>query len=247
MDNSRLEKVLKSGEEINLGNLFDWLQGIAEELGKVVRWKDREKIAGQSVRENDLQHIFKATLLTIVCAISENSIRSPADQLDVGELSIMAIGHDLGEIIEGDGPHYQKVDNNRKKDVNELAAFRRIVSPLPQEVQERLIYAVRQTLPGCGEYIDTKEARFFNAVEQLLGLKRGLYECSLGNLHFAPKCLDWHIAGLQKHSDEFVSLMKWYYPYIEETKSYLMEFAKQRDKYITESVKRGGRKEEFPF
>jgi len=247
MENSRSEKMLKSGREINLGNLFSWLQGIAEELGTIVRWKDREKIAGQSVRENDLQHIFKATLLTIVCAISENAFRSPADQLDIGELSIMAIGHDLGEIIEGDDPHYQKVDNNRKKDVNELAAFRRMVSPLPQKVQERLIYAVRQTLPGCGEYIDTKEARFFNAIENLMYVKRAIHECRLGNLHFAPKCLERDTKVLKKHSKEFPSLKALYEPYLEEASKHLKNFYSQREKYIDEFIKNGGKEKDFPF
>lgn len=236
----------KKIESLNLENLFPYLQGIAEKLQGITRWEAREKIAGQSVRENDLQHIFKAVFVTTMLAAEENKCRKKT-QLDIGMLSVMALVHDIGEIIEKDKAYFVKMANNRTEDNDEFRSFCRIAVPLPAAAQNYFIGAMMQTMPGSKDYIDTKEARFFNAVENLMHLKRGLYECSQGNLHFAPKCLDWHIAALKKYAKEFPSLKNWYEPCIETAEKYLKEFEGQREKYIAEFVSRGGQKENFPF
>ena len=255
MGDKRLKDFLEKGGEVNLGNLFEYLQGIAEGLGDVIRWKKREDIAGQSVQENDLQHIFKTTFLTIMCAIMENEWRKKYGllpygkrQLNVGLLATMALVHDIGEIIEGDMPHFEKIQKSGAPQEDELEAFRKIVEPLPQEVKENFVQAFKRTMFKSDLCIKDVEAKFFNAVENLSGLKRGLHECRLGNLHFAPKCLEWHIKTLQDYAlCDFPSLRIWFAPYIRETERYLEEFKKQREKYLAEFVERGGKKEDFPF
>ena len=246
-DSTRLKKVLEAGQELNLGNLFDYLQGIAEGLSSIVRWEAREKIAGQSVRENDLEHTFKMIFLTIVYAIEENELRGTRDKLDIGMLAMIALAHDVGEIVENDTAHYEKVEKEPELYMREIVALQRIIAPLPTKAREYFQIAIQCALQKTQLPIYNKEGHFFNAMEQLDHLKRGLHECRLGNLHFAPKCLDWHIKGLRKHSKEFPSLKKLYEPYIKETKYYLEEFEKQKDKYLEEFIRRGGKKEDFPF
>jgi len=235
-------------ERLNLGNLFEYLQPIAEKLQEIIRWKAREEIAGQSVRENDLQHTFKAIFVTAMLAIEENKLRTE-NQLDLSMLVIMAMVHDCGEpFFMGDTAHFIKMSHSRMEDIGEFKAFCQLAAPLPETAKNYFIAAMMQTMPGSkDEYINTKEARFFVAVEDLMALKRGLYECGRGNLHFAPKCLDWSIATLKKHAKEFPSLKLWYKPYLKTAKKYLKAYEGQREKYLAEFIKRGGQKEKFPF
>ncbi|MFH1780950.1 MAG: YfbR-like 5'-deoxynucleotidase [Candidatus Nealsonbacteria bacterium] len=239
----------KKIERLDLVNLFEYLHPIAEKLQSIVRWEARENIAGQSVRENDLQHTFKTIFMTATLTLEENKLRTKKNQLDFGMLLIMAMVHDCGEpFFNGDTAHFIKMLHNRMEDIGELEAFRRMAAPLPETAKNYFIEAMMQTMPGSkDEFINTKEARFFIAVENLMFLKRGLYECGQGNLHFAPKCLDWSIAVLRKHAKEFPSLKAWYQPYIKTATKYLREYEKQREKYVAEFIKRGGRKENFPF
>ena len=186
-------------------------------------------------------------MLTIALAIEENENRRKNDRLDVGMLAAMALVHDMGEIIEGDTAYFIKMAHGRPEDEDELMAFCRIAEPLPDAAQKYLIGAMLQTMRGSKDYVDTKEARFFEAVENISALKRSLHECRLGNLHFAPKCLDWAIAALKQHARKFPSPIRLYKPHIAEARTYLKEFEKQKDKYIAEFVKRGGKAEGFPF
>lgn len=244
---SRLDNVLKTGKNLNLENLFDYLQGIAEGLASVTRWEAREKIAGQSTRENDLQHIFKATFLTVMLSVVENAKRTKNNKLDIGMLAAMAMVHDMGEITEGDIAYFLKVKNNRKEDINEFRAFCRIAEPMPEEAKQYFIGAMMQTMPGDKNYIDTKEARFFCAIERLLAFKRILHECRQGNLHFAPKSLDLEVPDLRKYSKEFTSLKNVWEPYVKELQKYFEKFTQERAKYIAEFVRRGGKEKDFPF
>lgn len=255
MNDERLRKFLEKNENLDLGNLFEYLQGIAEGLESEVRWKKREEIAGQSVKENDLQHTFKTIFLTVMCAVMENEWRKKWGllpfgkvQLDMGQLAIMALVHDIGEIIEGDAAYFYKIQADRQGDNAELAAFREIVEPLPEEAKIFFIDAFKRAMPGCKEHINSRESRFFNAIENLSALKRGLHECRLGNLHFAPKLFDWHIKVLEDYSfREFPSLKMWFSPYIKEAGEYLEKFKAEREKYMAEFIKRGGKEKDFPF
>ncbi|MBI2042346.1 MAG: HD domain-containing protein [Candidatus Nealsonbacteria bacterium] len=242
MDAARLEKVLESGDKICLGNLFEYLQGIAEGLESVVRWEYREKIAGQSVRENDLQHSYKTALLTLICAIEENQYRAAEDRLDLGLLCAMALIHDISEIFEGDlfGPIKGSAERNM-----EMLAFEHIVSPLPRGVRKYFLYAFRQAVLGTALSINSAESRFFNAIEKIGAVKRSLHECRLGNTHFAPKCLETEIPALQKYAIEFPSLRTLYGPYIDETIEYVNEFREQRNRYLADFVRNGGNENDF--
>ena len=186
-------------------------------------------------------------MLTIALAIEENENRKKNDQLDIGMLAAMALVHDIGEIIEGDTAYFVKMTHGRSEDEDELMAFCHIAEPLPDAAQKYLIGAMLQTMRGSKDYVDTREARFFEAIENIGSLKRGLHECRLGNLHFAPKCLEWSISKLKERSKEFPSLKRLYEPHIAEARTYLKGFEKQREKYIAEFVKRGGKAENFPF
>ena len=256
MSDERLKSFLESGEEVNLGNIFEYLQGMAEGMEGVVRWEKRENIAGQSVRENDLQHTFKTVFLTIICAVTENEWRKKRGllpfgkvQLDVGLLAMMALVHDIGEIIKGDMPHFEKIkEGGASQTEDELTAFKEIIKPLPGKIQEYLLLIYRRTMFKSDLCIKDREARFFNAVENLGHLKRAIHECRLGHLHFAPKCLELHIPVLDKYSwNEFPSLKDWYKPFVEEAIDYLRQFQEKREEYIAEFVRRGGKREDFPF
>lgn len=255
MNDERLRKFLEKNENLDLGNLFEYLQGITEGLEGEIRWKKREEIAGQSVRENDLQHTFKTVFLTVTCAVMENEWRKRWGllpfgkvQLDVGQLAVMALVHDIGEIIEGDMPHFEKAELGTGPQMAEFTAFARIIAPLPNEVRDYLIRTYKRTMFRSEDLKDDREACFFNAIENLGHLKRGLHECRLGNLHFAPKLFDWHIKVLEDYSfREFPSLKMWFSPYIKEAGEYLEKFRAERDKYLAEFIKRGGKEEDFPF
>lgn len=255
MSDERLKNFLKSGEKVNLSNLFEYLQGIAEAMERVIRWEKREKIAGQSARENDLQHTFKTVFLTITCAVMENEWRKTYGllpygkvQLDVGLLAMMALVHDIGEIIKGDMPHFEKFKMGSAPQEDELAAFEEIIRPLPPEVRKHLILVYRRTMFKPNMRIKDREAMFFNAVENLGYLKRAIHECNLGNLHFAPECIELHIPILDEYSrNEFPSLKNWYGLFVKEAEDYVKQFQKKREEYISEFVRRGGKREDFPF
>lgn len=244
METSRLKALLDSGEQVNLGNLFEYLHGTAEGLGSVTRWDYRASIAGQSVTEDDLQHSYKTALLTLFCAVEENKYRCAKDLLDLGLLCTMALVHDMGEISEGD---ICRLHKNSTDSEQELRAFERIVAPLPKSVKGHLTRAFRHAVRGIPCSIDSQESRFFNAVEKIGFLKRGLHECRLGNLNFAPKCLETEIAALQRYVIEFPSLRHWYEPYINEAMAYVEAFKQHRDDYLRAFIERGGKEENFLF
>lgn len=243
----RLKKLLKSGKKVNLGDSFDYWQSLAEAMDEITRWEAREKIAGQSVRESDLQHSYKTALLAISCGVMENARRTDCNKLDMGLLAAMGLVHDISEIKKGDEAHFKKIKHEAKARQAEIDAFREIIDPLPEEVREYFSWVVRQSMPKAKDFIESKEARFFNAIENVGYLKRSLYECRLGNLHFAPKCFEGIISSLCEHAKEFPSLKAHYEPYIEEAERYLKEFQKHRNKYVRSFVRNGGKKEDFPF
>ena len=200
------------------------------------------EIAGQSVRENDLEHSYKIALLTIICTIEENNYRATEDRLNLGLLCAMALVHDMGEIFEGDtfGPIKGDAEPMREMD-----SFRNIIDPLPRSAKNYFFHAFRQALRGTVASLDSKESRFFNAIEKIGFVKRSLYECRIGNLHFAPKCLETEIPALQRYEIEFPSLRYLVNPYVDEAMLYVEEFKAKRDSYLANFVRNGGKAEDF--
>ena len=246
MSKEALEKFIESGQKINLGNLFPYLQDMAEAMTTIIRWEIREKIGGQSARENDLHHTFKMTFMTIALAARENALRKPEDQLNIGELATTALVHDLSEFIKGDQPYFLKMNNGGKDDIEEFAIFEKIIKPLWAESQEYFIEAMARAMPEDKEhYIDSPEARFFNAMERLDGLERGIHECNLGYMHFAPKCLELHLDDMRNHSKEFPSLKDLCEPYVEQIEQHLQAWQEKKEEYRANFIANGGKEEEF--
>ncbi|MBI2625164.1 MAG: HD domain-containing protein [Candidatus Nealsonbacteria bacterium] len=237
-------KSLWEGKEFDLASFFPYFQWIAQSLQDIIRYKRREDIAGQSVRENDLQHCYKIGLITLLFAIKENESRSQKDKLDIGLLVIMGITHDISEIIKGDIAWFEK--NASFKD-GEYEAFIKIIEPLPNSVREYLTLAFRRVVPDSKYYLDDKEARFFKGVEQAEHLSRALHECRQGNLHFAPGFIRGQLTILVDVSKEFPSLIEYVKGFMVELENYEREFEKRRGYYLREYIKRGGKVETFPF
>src|SRR3990167_7021693 len=107
-DIKKLEALFSKEKEFNLASMFPYFQYISSGLESVTRYKRREDIAGQSVKENNLHHSYKMALITIMLTIKENERRLAEEKLDIGILVIMAIIHDIAEITQGDIASFEK-------------------------------------------------------------------------------------------------------------------------------------------
>ena len=123
------------------------------------------------MKENSLQHSYKAALLAL--KVLENEKKYSERPFDSYLVLKAIILHDLGEIEAGDTVY---IDKNKEGEKREYDFFKKLISSLPEHITEALDTAYHlqySNRPGFSEASDklredfSMEAKLFEAIERI--------------------------------------------------------------------------------
>ncbi len=191
----------------------------AAQAQRTKRW-GRFKLDERYRVQNVLQHLFEQVRLTEVALFIEAQFGS-GEPLNMASLIIAAGIHDLGEEGEpnhnGEGhfdvPWTEKLgDKKAYYDELERKRFRHWLSQLPlEEPYKSAVVSAYQTLYEI-QYENTREGRFFNALERIGYVMHMFEELEAGHQKYASD-LPLHHDELDCYAEEFISIKVLYAPY----------------------------------
>lgn len=139
-------------------------------LQDVIRWKKYVN-SEEAMKENSLQHSYKAALLAL--KVLENEKKYSEKPFDAYLVLKAIILHDLGEIEAGDTVY---IDKNEEGEKHEYNFFRQLTSSLPEHIKKELHVAYHLQYSNKPGFSDTSdklneeypmEAKLFEAIERI--------------------------------------------------------------------------------
>ena len=137
--------------------MYEEIAAFGRRVGELKRVRRKGWISGVGVKdpESVADHVFRTAILTMCF--------SDVKGLDTEKLVRMALLHDIHEAVMGDYDSYDKMTMEKEElEKRELAAIRRMVSLLPQALQEQY-----RRLAIEYHRQETKEARFLRQLDHL--------------------------------------------------------------------------------
>lgn len=114
-------------QEHELKGILDFLKS-AEQLKNTLR--NSRTTTGR--QESTAEHTWRLCLMVMV-------FEKEYPNLDTLKLMKMIVVHDLGEVIHGDIPAIDQINNGKDKSIEERKDFQQLLQPLPGHLQEEFI------------------------------------------------------------------------------------------------------------
>lgn len=183
------------------------LAQLPEMLSRVHRWTHFASLpAGE--RETVLEHSYVSVLLTSAMLAIEEASGSHTGELNHGRLLLAAALHDVGEGRIGDVRYAVKQDPRVREHI--AAIEREQVEHMLRDLPE----PVRVSFRSAYELVDsdTREGRFFKAVERVGYMQYAVPQVQRGRMEFLEVFRMQH-EKLVALEEEFVSVKTLYAPY----------------------------------